>query len=74
MKYDVFQIAGAILLVLGGQGAVRLLLDHADSGLLGWVPGGFGAQLAGYLVATAAGAVLAGWAHDKAKALGRRNG
>ena len=30
-----------------------------DTGLLGWVPGGFPVQLTGYLVAAAVGIVLA---------------
>ncbi|MFE7606920.1 hypothetical protein ACWIG3_12095 [Streptomyces celluloflavus] len=72
MKFDVFQIIGAVLTVLGGQGAIRLLIDHDNTGLLGALPGGFAGRLTVYLAATAAGVLLAGWAHGRAKALGRR--
>ncbi|MEV4150909.1 hypothetical protein AB0J40_45160 [Amycolatopsis sp. NPDC049691] len=72
MKFDVLQIVGAVLTVLGAQGAIRLLVDHGNTGLLAWLGAGFAGTLAGYLVATVAGVVLAGWAHDRAKALGRR--
>lgn len=72
MKFDVLQVAGMLLLVLGAQGAIRLLADHDEAGLLGGLPGGFPAALGLYLVATLAGVLLAGWAHGRAKALGRR--
>ncbi|MEV5824624.1 hypothetical protein AB0L25_03515 [Spirillospora sp. NPDC052242] len=72
MKFDVLQIAGMLLLVLGAQGAIRLLADRDEAGLLGGLPGGFPAALTAYLAATLAGILLAGWAHGRAKALGRR--
>lgn len=72
MKYDVLQILGAVLTVFGGQGAIRILFDHANTGLLAFVPGGFAGRLAAYAVVAAAGVLLAGWAHGKAKAAGRR--
>lgn len=72
MKFDVLQVVGAVLTVLGAQGAIRLLVDHANTGLLGWLGAGFAGTLIGFLVVAAAGIVLAGWAHDRAKALGRR--
>lgn len=72
VKYDVLQIVGAVLTVAGAQGAIRLLLDHEHFGVLGWLGAGFAGTLVCYLVATAVGVVLAGWAHDRAKALGRR--
>jgi membrane protein implicated in regulation of membrane protease activity len=59
MRHVMVLIAGMVLLVVGAQGAIRLLVDHDDAGLLGWVPGGFGVQLAGFLVAALIGAVLA---------------
>ncbi|WP_030463421.1 hypothetical protein [Kitasatospora sp. NRRL B-11411] len=68
MKYDIFQGLGMVLLVLGAQGAIRQLVDHADAGLLGWLPGGFAAGLTVHVLAAVAGAVLAGWAHGAAKA------
>ncbi|HZH27381.1 MAG TPA: hypothetical protein VEY95_09375 [Azospirillaceae bacterium] len=73
MKYDVLQILGVALIVLGGQGAIRQLVDHSNAGLLGWLPGGFAASITVYLVAVAIGAVVAGWAHGQAKAVGRRS-
>ncbi|MEU8634088.1 hypothetical protein AB0C38_18080 [Amycolatopsis sp. NPDC048633] len=72
MKFDALQILGAVLTVLGAQGAIRLLIDHANVGLLGWLGAGFTGTLIAYLVVTALGIVLTGWAHDRAKALGRR--
>jgi hypothetical protein len=72
MKYDVLQVLAMIVLVVFGQGLVRLLVDHDDRGLLGWVPGGFGVVLPVYAALTVAGALGAGWAHTRAKALGRR--
>jgi hypothetical protein len=48
-----------VLLVLGGQGAVRLLVDRGDPGVLGWLPGGFWSWLVGYVVLVVAGVVLA---------------
>lgn len=73
MKYDFAQITGMVLLVVSAQGAIRLLIDHSDTGLLTWLPGGFPAALAGYLAALVAGAALAGWGRDRAKARGRRD-
>ncbi|WP_338775253.1 hypothetical protein [Streptomyces sp. DG1A-41] len=73
MKYDVLQVLGVALLVLGGQGAIRQLVDHSDAGLLGWLPGGFAASITAYLVAVAIGTVVAGWARGRAKAVGRRS-
>ncbi|GGU42314.1 hypothetical protein [Streptomyces coeruleorubidus] len=73
MKYDVLQILGVALLVLGGQGAIRQLVDHNNAGLLGWLPGGFAASITVFLVAVAIGAVVAGRARGKAKEVGRRS-
>ena len=56
------------LLVLGGQGAIRLLVDPSDSGLLGWVPGGFAAWLCGHVLLVLVGAALAAWAQARSKA------
>ncbi|GAA4905909.1 hypothetical protein LX16_3445 [Stackebrandtia albiflava] len=63
-------ITGMALLVLGAQGGIRLLVDHEDAGLLEFLPGGFAARLAVYLVAAVTGAVLAAVATTRAK----RNG
>ncbi|MER7986410.1 hypothetical protein ABTY53_12530 [Streptomyces noursei] len=72
MKYDVLQVTGMVLVGIAGQSAIRLLVDHGDTGLLGGLGGGFPVLLTGYLAVTAAGVLLAGWSHTRAKALGRR--
>lgn len=71
MKYDVLQTLGFALFVLGAQGAIRQLVDHGNAGLLGWLPGGFGVGITVYVFAVAIGAVVAGWARGKARAVGR---
>ena len=55
----VWLVLGMVLLVVGAQGAIRLLVDHNNAGLLGLLPGGFAVQLTGYLVITTVGIVLA---------------
>ncbi|MFF0744332.1 hypothetical protein ACFYVL_28430 [Streptomyces sp. NPDC004111] len=72
MKYDAAQILGMIVMVLGVQGTIRKLLDHEYSGLLSWVPGGFGPTLAAYVLAALVGGAAVAWAHGRAKAAGRR--
>ncbi|GAA2612892.1 hypothetical protein ACWCO0_03635 [Streptomyces tubercidicus] len=72
MKYDILQIAGAIVMVVFAQGAIRLLFDHTDTGFLGWLGGGFALTLAVHLALFAMGVLLTGWSHTRAKALGRR--
>ncbi|MFE0170898.1 hypothetical protein ACFWZ2_01160 [Streptomyces sp. NPDC059002] len=72
MKYDILQILGAVLMVTFAQGAIRLLIDHDHTGLLGWLPGGFAVLLVAYVALTAVGVLLAGWSHTRAKELGRR--
>ncbi|GIH63115.1 hypothetical protein Msi02_39320 [Microbispora siamensis] len=71
MKYVTALISGMLLLVLGAQGAIRLLADHDNAGLLAWLPGGFAVRLAGYAIAAVAGALLAGWGGRQAKQSGR---
>ncbi|MEU4575187.1 hypothetical protein [Nonomuraea sp. NPDC023979] len=71
MKYVTVLIIGMLLLVLGAQGAIRLLADHDNAGLLGRLPGGFGVWLACYVAAAVAGAFLAGWGSKHAKRSGR---
>ncbi|MDT7805012.1 MAG: hypothetical protein QOI78_8445 [Actinomycetota bacterium] len=44
------------------QRGTRLLIDHGNLGLLGWLGAGFAGTLVCYLVATAIGIVLTGWA------------
>lgn len=70
MKHVTVLIIGMLLLVLGAQGAIRLLADHDNAGLLAWLPGGFAVWLACYAVAAIAGALLAGWGSKKAKQSG----
>ncbi|MFF2811327.1 hypothetical protein ACFVT2_29960 [Streptomyces sp. NPDC058000] len=72
MKYDILQITAMVLVATAGQGAVRMLIDHGNTGLLGWLGGGFPVLLTGYLAVVVAGVLLAGWSHTRAKALGRR--
>jgi hypothetical protein len=60
-------IAGLVMLALGVGGGIRLLSDHGNSGLMGWVPGGFSAQLIAYAVLAVAGLVLAGWGDRERK-------
>lgn len=75
MKHVTVLIIGMLLLVLGAQGAIRLLADHDNAGLLAGLlaglPGGFAVWLACYAVAAVAGALLAGWGGRKAKQGGR---
>ena len=59
------QILGVALVVFGGQGAVRLLFDHSNVGLLGWISHSFGVVLGIYVVLVVAGAALAAWASKK---------
>lgn len=73
MKYDVLQILGVALVVLGGQGVVRQLVDHGNAGLLGRLPGGFAASVTVHVAAVAIGAVVSGRARSKAKAARRRS-
>ncbi|MGA4879561.1 hypothetical protein [Streptomyces lydicamycinicus] len=72
MKYDILQIAGAVMMVLFAQGAIRLLFDHSDTGFLGRLDVGFALTLAVHLALVAVGVLLTGWSHTRAKALGRR--
>ena len=52
-------IVGMILLVMGAQGAIRLMADHDDAGPLGWMPGGFAAQLSVYCLTVVVGTAIA---------------
>ncbi|MFD6170921.1 hypothetical protein [Streptomyces coeruleorubidus] len=72
MKYDVLRVLGMVMMVVCAQALVRLLVDNGDRGLLDGLPGGFLSTLVAYTVLTAAGVLLTGWAHSRARALGRR--
>lgn len=71
MKHVIVLVIGMLLLALGAQGAIRLLADHDNAGLLGWLPGGFAVRLTCYATAVVAGALLAGWGGKHAKQNGR---
>ncbi|MEV6873403.1 hypothetical protein [Amycolatopsis sp. NPDC051128] len=66
-KYVALQILGMVVLALGGQGVVRLLIDHDRAGLLSWLPGGFAAWLTGHCVIALVGVLLTGWADTRRK-------
>lgn len=61
MRDVIAQGSGVALLVLGAQGGIRLLADHANAGLLSWLPGGFTAQAVCYVIIAAIGMALASW-------------
>ncbi len=69
-KYVAIQILGFVLLVLGAQGAIRLLVDHSDGGLVAWVPGGFTGWLIADLAAVGIGIALTWWGQARARAHG----
>ncbi|MFF3734593.1 hypothetical protein ACFYXM_30935 [Streptomyces sp. NPDC002476] len=68
MKFVVLLITGMALVVFSGQGAIRLLIDHDNGGVLSGLP--FPGALCVYIAALAIGVLLAGWAQGRAKALG----
>ncbi|WP_372405451.1 hypothetical protein [Streptomyces luteireticuli] len=70
MKFILLQIFGMVMMAVGGQGVIRLLVDHDKPGLLGWLPGGFPAALGGHVAIVVIGLLLGGWANDRAKAGG----
>jgi hypothetical protein len=63
--YVTLQVIGTILLIVSVQGAIRLVVDHGNTGLVSWVPGGFPAQLAALVAAGVVGLLAAGWAHTR---------
>lgn len=67
MKYVALQVLGMVLLVVGAQGAIRVMVDSGNIGPLSTFVDGFGAGLALSLALAIAGVVLAGWAHARAK-------
>ncbi|GAA3145403.1 hypothetical protein ACFQ0X_23630 [Streptomyces rectiviolaceus] len=73
MKYDILQILGAVLMCFSAQALIRLLIDHDNTGLLGWLPDGFALLLIAYVMTVTVGVLLTGWGHTRAKALGRRD-
>lgn len=66
MRNVIGLITGMVLLVVGVQGAIRLLIDHENTGIFDWVPGGFAARLAVNLVVAVVGGLLAGASRTKA--------
>ncbi|MFE0022485.1 hypothetical protein [Amycolatopsis sp. NPDC059021] len=72
--YVALQILGMVTTVVFAQAAIRGLFDHTSAtlwGALDWVPGGWGGRLLVLVFLTAAGVVLAGWAHDRQKQVRR---
>ncbi|MBY8864018.1 hypothetical protein K7711_46675 [Nocardia sp. CA2R105] len=61
MRNVIMLVVGMVVLVLGAQGGIRLVVDHGNTGLLGWLPGGFAARLVCYVVIAAVGVALASW-------------
>lgn len=49
--------------------AIRLVVDHSNTGVVGWVPGGFPAQLGAFVVAAVLGLVVAGRANTRWKSM-----
>jgi hypothetical protein len=67
--YVSLQVIGMIVLIVAVQGAIRLVVDHSNTGLVSWVPGGFPAQLAAFVIAAVIGLVVAGWANTRWKSM-----
>lgn len=58
-KFVAVQVVGMVLLVGGGQGLIRIVIDHADRGFLGWIPGGFASCLVAYAAIVVVGMAMA---------------
>lgn len=58
-KFALMQVVGMVFLIGGGQSLVRVVVDHSDRGFLGWLPGGFGGCLVGYVLVVVIGVVMA---------------
>lgn len=63
--FAVAQIIGMALLIAGGQGLIRLVVDTDNRGFLGWLPGGAASVGGGYAVLVVAGIALAAWAQRR---------
>ncbi|MQY22092.1 hypothetical protein [Nocardia macrotermitis] len=61
MRNVIVLVVGVALLALGAQGGIRLVIDHSNAGMLGWLPGGFGVRLVCYVIMAAVGIYLANW-------------
>lgn len=66
-KYVAVLVAAMVVTAVGGQGVIRLLIDHGHAGLMGWLPGGFVGWLLGYLGLIVIGVLTAGWADTRRK-------
>ncbi|ALG86367.1 hypothetical protein [Gordonia phthalatica] len=62
-KWVTVQIVGVALFVIGIQGAIRVLVDHSNRGLVSWIPSGFGGALTADVVLVVVGSALA-WLGD----------
>ncbi|GAA2821741.1 hypothetical protein GCM10010522_44230 [Kribbella solani] len=49
-----------VVVAIGGQGAIRLLIDHDNRGLVDWMPGGFTGALLADLALVLIGLILGG--------------
>ncbi len=67
MKYLVAQIVGAALLVLGGQGGIRLITNENDLGFLAVLPGDVSMKIGLYVAIAVAGGYLAAWGYKQGK-------
>lgn len=65
--YVLVQIIGVVVAAIGAQGAIRIIIDHTNTWLVDWVPGGFPAQLAAYVIAALVGLIVGGWANTREK-------
>ncbi|MBB5981247.1 hypothetical protein [Kribbella solani] len=53
-------VVGMVVVAIGGQGAIRLLIDHDNRGLVDWMPGGFTGALLADLALVLIGLILGG--------------
>ncbi len=67
MNYIITQIVGVALIVLGGQGGLRLLANENEPGLLAGLPGDISLKLAVYIAIVIAGATLVAWVRKKSR-------
>ncbi|GEE01756.1 hypothetical protein nbrc107696_22020 [Gordonia spumicola] len=58
-KWLALQIAGMVILTVGVHGLIRVLIDHANRGLVSWMPGGFAGALTADVVLIVLGGALA---------------
>ncbi|KZB88645.1 hypothetical protein [Amycolatopsis regifaucium] len=72
--YPGLRVLGMVVIAVFAQAAIRGLFDHSATQLWGafdWVPGEWGGRLIVFSLLTAAGVVLAGWAHERGEQVSR---